>query len=116
MRKLFLAAVAVLALSVPAMAEDAPKAAEGHEGHGKMMQMKNDADTDGDGFLSKAEFMAMHEKRFAEMDGDSDGKISKDEMKAFFGKMKEKMQAARKEMGEKMKEMKEENKGEQKPE
>ncbi|NBX65504.1 MAG: hypothetical protein EBQ96_00700 [Proteobacteria bacterium] len=103
MRKLFLAALAVVLMSGPAMAEDGQK--EGPEGH-KMM--KNDADTDGDGFLSKAEFLAIQEKRFAEMDGDSDGKVSKDEMKDHFKKMKDKYQEKRKEMAEKMKQKAEE--------
>lgn len=100
LRKIFLAALALVVMAgAPAMAEDGPKGE--HEGH-KMM--KNDADTDGDGFLSKAEFMAVQEKRFAEMDGDSDGKVSKEEMKGHFKKMKDVYQEKRKEMAEKMKE------------
>lgn len=108
-RKLLLAALAVTMLAgAPAMAEDAPKGE--HEGHGRMAGDPN-ADTDGDGFLSKAEFLAVQEKRFAEMDGDSDGKVSKDEMKAHFKSMKEKFEEKRREHAEKMKE-KAEKKGE----
>ncbi len=110
MRKLFLAALAMVVLAgTPVMAEDGQEG--GHEGHGKMM--KNDADTDGDGMLSKAEFLAVQEKRFAEIDGNADGKISKEEMQGHFGKMKEKYQEKRKEMAEKLKE-KAEKKAEEK--
>lgn len=91
-RNLFLAGLLVAAFAAPAMAEDAPAmGGPGHRGHEKMLN----ADTDGDGFLSKAEFMAVHEKRFAEMDNDSDGKISKDEMKAHRETMREKFKEKR---------------------
>jgi len=81
-RLITLAALAAL-ISMPAIygQEDAkPK------GKGNMMA----ADTNGDGFISKEEFMAMPQnsdaekagKRFAQMDTDGDGKISADEMKA----------------------------------
>ena len=101
MRKLFLAALALVAfMGAPAMAEQGRQGMP--EGHGKMM--KNEADTNDDGMLSKAEFMAMQEKRFAEMDGNSDGSVTKEEMKAHVGKMKEKFEERRKEMKEKMEE------------
>lgn len=89
-RKLLLSALLLGAFAAPALAEEGqtppPGGPGGPGGHEKMMN----ADTDGDGFLSKTEFMAVHEKRFAEMDKDSDGKISKDEMKAHRETMREK--------------------------
>jgi len=86
-RKLLLSALLLGAFAAPAMATDTPPSADAHGGrHDKMMN----ADTDGDGFLSKTEFMAVHEKRFTDMDKDTDGKISKDEMKAHRETMREK--------------------------
>lgn len=104
-RKLLLSALAIGMFSVPVLAQDTPPA---HDGPG--MDKKFSADTDGDGFLSKAEFMAVQEKRFAEMDKDSDGKVSKDEMKAHRETMKEKFKEKRKEWSEKLNEKKEEMK------
>jgi len=87
MKKLFLAAVAIGALSIAATAAIADN--HGGEGHkGKMMEK---VDTDGDGKISKAEFMAKHESKFMKMDVDGDGFISKEEMKEAKGKMKNKM-------------------------
>ena len=40
------------------------------------------ADTDGDGLVSKAEFLAQAEERFAKLDGDSDGLVTGEEVKA----------------------------------
>jgi len=69
-----------------------------HEGqmHGQMEdKMFKDADTDGDGAISKAEFDAVHARRFKEMDTNNDGKITRDEMKAMREKMMEKGKDAR---------------------
>jgi hypothetical protein len=77
--------------------------AEHHEGgyhKGKMMER---VDTDGDGQISKAEFMAKHEEQFSKVDVNGDGMLSKDEMKAARSERKEKM----KERMEKREEMKE---------
>lgn len=93
-RKFILATLALGALSLPAMAADSTP----HQGgHGPMMDRLQSADTDGDGMLSKTEFMAVHEKRFDEMDANKDGKISKDEMKAHRESMKAEFEAKRKE-------------------
>lgn len=90
-RKLLLSALALTVIAAPVMAQDGA-----HDGpHGKMMDRKMNADTDGDGALSKTEFMAVHEKRFAEMDGNSDGSISKDEMESHRETMKEKFKEKR---------------------
>jgi EF-hand domain pair len=48
-----------------------------HGGKGAQMLMK--LDTDGDGAVSKAEFMAGTEARFTKMDRNGDGKISKED-------------------------------------
>ena len=89
--KKFLLSVAVLAfLATPAFAEDG-------EGHGPKM------DTDGDGLISKSEFMDMQEKRFSEIDANNDGKIQREEFKA----MREKKRAEHKENAGKRKERRE---------
>ncbi|MDH4235271.1 MAG: EF-hand domain-containing protein [Gallionella sp.] len=70
----------------------------GHDGqmHGQMGdKMFKDADTDGDGAISRAEFDTVHTKRFKEMDTNNDGKITRDEMKAMRDKMMEKGKGAR---------------------
>ena len=54
------------------------KCGEGKCGKGKKMKMM---DTDGDGAISKQEFMAHAEKKFAKKDKNGDGVISRDEMK-----------------------------------
>lgn len=46
-------------------------------------------DTDGDGLVSKAEFMKAQEERFADMDTNGDGSVSGDEMKASWDRWKE---------------------------
>ena len=51
--------------------------ADSHGKHNKMKKM----DTDGDGVVSKDEFMAYAEKKFARKDKNGDGVISVDEMK-----------------------------------
>ena len=99
LRKTLLSAAMLGAFAVPALAEDHPAAA-GHEGMPKM-EFKNPADTDGDGVLSRAEFDAANAKRFAEMDKDGDGKISKEEHKAFRDTKREEFKEKRKEWREK---------------
>jgi Ca2+-binding EF-hand superfamily protein len=47
------------------------------------------ADTDGDGAISREEFMRMHEKKFDKLDADGDGQISVEERKAAREKFKE---------------------------
>lgn len=88
MKKLFLAAVAISALSIGATAAIAD---DHHGGHGHKGKMMERVDTNGDGQISKAEFMAKHEGKFVKMDANSDGFISKEEMKDAKGKMKNKM-------------------------
>jgi len=84
-RTLMLSAAAVLTLGValPAFAEDAAPA----QAPADKAVHKAKADTDGDGFVSKAEFMAEQEKRFAEIDSNGDGKLAEEEAKAYYAKM-----------------------------
>ncbi len=62
-------------------------------------------DVDGDGAVSKAEFMSAQEERFSKMDVNGDQNITEDEYKAAAQKWREK----RNEMKEKRAEMKAEN-------
>jgi len=98
-RMTLLAAAALFAFSAPAFAENTPastsvvtekaatvvKAAPAVKAAPKK-HMKED--TDGDGFISKDEFMARTLERFKQMDTDNDGKISHDERVAASAKMK----------------------------
>jgi len=81
--------------------------AEHHEG--KMMgkhkhKMMEKIDTNGDGLISKSEFMAGQVEKFKKMDLNGDGSLSKEEKKAAYQARKEQ----RHEMKEKRKMMKEE--------
>ena len=58
-------------------------------------------DADGDGMVSKSEFMDKHEMKFDQMDANNDGMLSKEEMKEARGKMKDKMKDRREKMKEK---------------
>ena len=64
----------------------------------KAGKMVGKADADGDGKISKAEFVAMSEKRFEKADNDNDGFLSPEEMKAMHAKRKEKFGAMRDKM------------------
>ena len=57
----------------------------------KMQEKFLENDTDGDGAISKAEFIAAHEKKFDEMDADNSGTLTKEEMKSAWDAKKEKM-------------------------
>lgn len=61
------------------------------EGEGdRHAQHLKEVDTDGDGKVSKTEFLAKAEKRFAEADANGDGFIVKEEHKAMRAKWKAK--------------------------
>lgn len=81
---LMIATAMSVAMALPALAD--------HHG-GKMKKI----DTDGNGSISKVEFLNAQEARFAEIDTDGNGEISKEEMKA----KKEAKRAKMKEMKEK---------------
>lgn len=99
MKKLLILGAAVLAFqATPALAEHH----EGGKGHKeKMVSVK---DTNGDGVVSKAEFLAHAEKKFATMDVNNDGSISKEEGREAKKSKREEMKEKRKERKEKRKE------------
>lgn len=86
MKKLFvLTALAVVLSTAQSQAEE-----YGHHGaHKGGMFQKHD--TNGDGSISKAEFLSRAEERFAKMDANGDGVISKDEAQETRAEMKDKM-------------------------
>lgn len=86
--------------SLPVLADDHMG---GHDGKPKM-DREIKGDTNGDGMISKDEFMAKAEERFATMDANGDGKIEREEAKAAHEKKRSKMKEKRAEMKEKMKE------------
>lgn len=65
---------------------------DGSKGKGKMFEMR---DTNGDGVISEAEFLAHAKSKFAEKDTNGDGSISKDEAKAAHEAKREKMKEMR---------------------
>ena len=93
--KLLLAALA-LALCFAAPAAHAVEGKTDDKGPFKMR-----LDTDGDGSVSKAEFMKAQEERFADMDSNGDGSVSGDEMKASWDRWKERRSEMRAKMKEK---------------
>lgn len=86
---LTLAAVVLAFAATPALADH-------HEGHkgpkgdhkGKMFEKH---DVDGDGAISKEEFIVEAQKRFEKMDTDGNGEVSKEEARAAHEEIKEKM-------------------------
>lgn len=71
-----LLAIALILQAAPVLAQE-----DGHEGghKGKMFEKH---DTNGDGVISKDEFLSHSESRFQEMDVNGDGSISKEEGQA----------------------------------
>jgi len=76
MKKLLLLSVFALALQAVPVLADSHGSGEGNKG--KMMEK---VDANGDGEISKSEFLAHSEEKFAKMDANSDGTISKEEVK-----------------------------------
>lgn len=70
---------ALLAVNVSAQAA-APADAKKHSPRPNRFLVKHDANKDG--FLSKEEFMVVHENFFKEVDTNKDGKLSNDELVA----------------------------------
>lgn len=94
-----LAAAAMLVSAAPAFAD--------HHGGGDKGQMKEKMfekhDANGDGVISKQEFLSHAEEKFTKMDIDENGEVTQEESKEAWGKMKEKygkMREKRKEMME----------------
>lgn len=82
MRKLMIMAAAFAVLGAPAAFADH------HGDKGKMLEK---FDADGNGTISKSEFLKSAEDRFSKMDVNGDGEITKEEGKAMKEKMREKM-------------------------
>lgn len=103
MKKTILLTAAALALSVPAFAADAamdkmtPAPGHEHEMGKKGHNMFSKADADGNGIVSKSEFMAVQDKFFAEADTNSDGQITQDEAEAQKARWRDKMKQMREE-------------------
>ena len=110
MRKLMVLSAGVLALSM------SPALADGHGNHdGERASKAMKHDTNGDGVISKGEFMdhaqKRAEERFEKMDADGDGSITRGEAKAGRKAMHEERKEKMSERKEKYKERKE-SKGE----
>ena len=81
MKKLILSTFAVLMIAAPAAY------ACHHDGG----NYKNNRDTNGDGVISKEEFVSHAEKQFMKMDANNDGTVTKDEQHAAKKKMRQEM-------------------------
>ena len=94
-------------LSAAALGLSTIPASAAHHGAEKATERFNTLDTDGNGTISREEFMAEADSRFSGLDRDDSGDLSQEELKArakdMRGKMKEKM----KEKKDKMMEYKE---------
>ena len=66
----------------------------------KMDKMFEKKDSNSDGVVSKAEFMAHVEKKFAKMDADSNGSLTKEEVKKYWAAKKEKHREKKKDSGQ----------------
>ncbi|MCB9990780.1 MAG: hypothetical protein H6867_05305 [Rhodospirillales bacterium] len=93
------AAVAALMIAPMAHAEGPGKGDGGHKG--KMLEKM---DSDGDGKVSRAEFIEAHEQRFTEIDADGDGFASAEELKAAWEAKHAQMKEHREQRRDKMKE------------
>ena len=92
MKKLLTFSAVVLAFSTaPVLAGNSDEAKKGH-GSGGMFEKH---DLNGDGVISKDEFLKQAENRFSQMDKNGDGSISKDEAQSAHKSMREKMKEHR---------------------
>lgn len=86
-----ISAAALIAVSASAYAENTTRPEGGHPPQRPSMQERmKEVDSNGDGAISKAEFLAQAEKHFAKMDRNGDGLITEDERGAMQGKRKDK--------------------------
>ncbi len=81
---LALSAAAFVLQAVPALAAD------GHPKGDRGAKFFEKLDTDKNGSISEAEFLAKSKERFAEMDANKDGNVTPEEAKAAHEKMREK--------------------------
>jgi Ca2+-binding EF-hand superfamily protein len=89
---LALTAVVLTFTAVPALAD--------HHGEGKKGKMFEKHDTNGDGVISKAEFLSHAEERFSKMDVNGDGEVTKEEGKAAREAKREKREERKASKGE----------------
>ncbi len=102
MKKLLILSAAVMAFgATPVLAEDGGEHRGAHKG--KMFQKH---DTNGDGTVSKEEFLSHAEERFSSVDADGSGDISEEEAKAAHEAKREKMKERMKERKERREERK----------
>jgi hypothetical protein len=101
---LMLTAAFMMFQSLPVLADDHEG---GHEGKPKMERAIK-GDTNGDGMISKDEFLSKAQERFGTTDANGDGNIDRDEAKAAH----EKRRAEKKEKRSERKEKKQERKAE----
>jgi Ca2+-binding EF-hand superfamily protein len=73
----------------PALAQDSGTGDRREMFRQKMQERLQQMDTDGDGSLSKSEFMAQAEERFNKMDANGDGLITSDERAALRERLKQ---------------------------
>lgn len=110
MRKILALSAMALILSPVAVFADEEEVKHRPENIEKFMERMFDKnDKDGDGVISKEEFLANAEEKFKGMDKDGDGKLTKDEAKSHREEMRDKWKA-------KKEQMKQEKQGETVPE
>lgn len=85
----------MLGVAAVSMAVAAPAMAEGPKHKGKGMDLFAMHDTNNDGVVTKAEFLAKAEEHFAKLDTDGDGQITKAEHDAKKAAWKEKREEHR---------------------
>ena len=66
----------------------------------KSSKMFEKKDANSDGVISKAEFVAHAEKKFAKMDTDGNGSLTKEEVKSYWAAKKEKYKEKKKDSGQ----------------
>ena len=66
----------------------------------KYCKMFEKKDTNSDGVISKAEFVAHAEKKFAKMDADGNGSLTKEEIKSYRAAKKAKYKDKKKDSGQ----------------
>lgn len=94
---LLLTAAGLIAVSAPVLADNhgdhSGKGGKGDRG-AKMFEKQ---DTNSDGVISEAEFMAKAKEKFSKMDANGDGTVTKEEAKAAHEKKREERKGKKKE-------------------
>jgi len=83
--------LALITLSSPLLAQQAPQGAPPSMSDAFMQQL----DADKDGKVTKAEFLAPYEAQFAHLDKNKDGSVDKAEIDAFAEEMRQHMQKSK---------------------